>query len=87
MTTADGTFDSTLGFPGEGPGRARSQPIVGKDKRGPHAWDNFQQEAAEGDDRFEGLRIIAHAVQDDSLRKYLPEVKSFLIFARARRDI
>lgn len=57
-------FDQTLGSPREGPPRARgkSQPRLGEAKRGPRATSNCQEELADGDDSFEGIRLLVHAV-------------------------
>ena len=67
--------------------RCRSSPAfrVAAKKQGPHAFENAAAEAAEGDLSNEGLRILVHACQDETmLRKYFPQVKAFLLFALDR---
>ena len=69
-------FDSTCGYPGEGP------TIVAK-KQGAKAWENF--EVGRGLRNGGTNRLIAHAVQDETLlKKYIPRVRAFLVWAVSR---
>jgi len=87
-------FDSTKGYPGEGPGvlvsggrkkvsRAKNQPVRDV-KRGELAWKNVEKQA----DRYgeAAQRLLVHTVADDvGLKQYLPAVKKFLDFAQRER--
>jgi len=87
-------FDSTKGYPGEGPGtlvsggrkkasRLINQPVRDV-KRGQLAWQCVELEA----DKFgeAAQRLLVHTVSDDvGLKQYLPAVRKFLEFAEQEK--
>ena len=69
---------------GDGPQRA-SESRIAPAQYGQYVFENFQREERAGHHPAEGLRLLAHAVQDSTmLAKYIPAVRAFLMFAASR---
>jgi predicted MarR family transcription regulator len=82
-------FDATRGFPGEGPPKKTTSTTTCPNKmpaakQGPLAWELFHE--APSGFRTTGVnRLVAHAVQDDTmLYKYLPRAKEFITWSLKR---
>ena len=67
------------------PQKLQSRSRIAPKQYGPLAFENYQSEEAQGCHPASGLRLLSHAVQDDTmLKKYIPAVRAFLYFAQAR---
>lgn len=71
MKAARLDFDYSMRYPGTRPARPRAkvQPRFDEANRGPRAVVNYQEEAANGDYSFEGVRLLGHAVQEGVHRR------------------
>jgi integrase len=83
-------FDSTKGYPGEGPGilvsggrkkaSRASKQAVRDVKRGQLAWQKVELQADQCEEAAQ--RLLVHTVTDDvGLKQYIPAVRKFLDFA------
>ena len=76
------SFDSTLGYPGEGPRPRASRPPVGG--RGADVWARYAAEPPRGLLDGEANELLVHAVTDNTnAAHYLPRLREFVEWMQA----